>query len=216
MSPFWSRRSSSVICVGVLVATLIGTGVAKSVEREIGMPPPLSIKHQPPATVEPGLDLILSFSVSGDCEGSPPGAYAHVTLGPPGTISPGGGLEVGECGPLSGSVTYDSGTGQSTVAATFAPRDLQGSRAGTVTIPGSGLPSGATLTYSIEASQSRTYTTAQSGAMEQGCLVGISEPTTAIDSCVVHRMAPYADGPYESSYTERVSRGATIQIADNP
>lgn len=195
---------SGVICLGLLATTLgIGLGIANAIGTGIGMPTRLSITHQPPSTIEPWLDLVLSFSISGDCEGDRSGAYAY------GDLRPETGLRVSKgCGPLSGTVTYDFGTGQSTATATFAPRDSQGLRAGTVTIPGSGLPSGATVTYTINSRQSRTYTTTQGGAG--------GECVDVLSTCVPLPPAPFAHTPTESDTIATASKSATIKISGEP
>ncbi len=193
---------SGVICFALLVTTLgSGPGTANAIGTGTGMPQPLSITHQPPSTIEPWLDLVLSFSVSGDCEGDPPGAYAYADASPLGGPTAGTGMFVSKgCGPLSGGVSYDFGTGQKEVAATFAPRDSQGLRAGTVTIPGSGLPSGATLTYTISSRQSRSYTTT-SGGVGWSC---------GWLPCFPY---PYVQGPTESDTLATASKSATIRIS---
>lgn len=189
---------SGVICLGLLAALGIGQGIASAVRA------PLSMTHQPPSSIEPWQDLVLTFSVSGDCEGDPPGAS------PQGT-----GITVDKsCGPLSGGVSYDSGTGQNTVAATFAPRDSQGLRAGTVTIPGSGLPSGATLTYIIEAQQSRSSVWSQVGYRQENCLV---QTGGRPGICLVYQPTePYVHGPTESNAISTAYWSATIQISGAP
>lgn len=192
---------SGVICLGLLAALGIGQ-IASAVKAD------LSMTHQPPSSIEPLQDLVLTFSVSGDCEGDPPGASP--------TASPQGrGIWVDKsCGPLSGGVTYDSGTGQNTVAATFAPRDSQGLRAGTVTIPGSGLPSGATLTYTINSRQSRTYVTTEVGVRpSENCLVRLGRT----EYCHVYQpTGAYRDGPTESTAISTAYWSATIRISGTP